>query len=490
MRFEKIAIATLAACGFAAASDDAYHGAGDEDAPTRRGLSSHDPLLRHSDGDYIHSSSFFSNEDSYYDTEATKYILGHPPKVIKNSVPLNHNPPLDDASAGITTTTNQMGTSILGAPDLGILGEKLTSSSSMMGELEASSSRPSEGNAMVGGRNLDGTTTTTTTAAATTTIMDCEAYCAPHSRPVVELTIGYALNSVIRTCASGGECPYGDVPINCWNLSKVTSLTETFYWNKDFNQPLNCWDVSRVTHTKYMFGHAEAFNQPINEWNVSRVVNTHRMFWDAKAFNQPINEWDVSKVTSTEFMFDEAYSFNQPLDEWNVSRVTSMYDMFSFASAFNQCLMSWEALTLDREVKIDGLFASSGCEYSTLSISQQGIWCNRDCSDPVCNNDDFFRLNGKNNRDCNWAAKKPGKRCRKKDKTSNYRVKAFCPLACDLRCSCNNSKKSFKLDGDGKVLKCKKVKKKEQCNQGATSKKLWGTTVADFCPRKCDSCLP
>ena len=47
-----------------------------------------------------------------------------------------------------------------------------------------------------------------------------------------------------------------------------------------------------------MFAQAYAFNQPLNNWNTSKVTNMSNMFRSAKAFNQPLNNWDTSKVTT------------------------------------------------------------------------------------------------------------------------------------------------------------------------------------------------
>ena len=46
-----------------------------------------------------------------------------------------------------------------------------------------------------------------------------------------------------------------------------------------------------------MFKNATSFNQPLNNWNVSNVTNMTNMFYNAFSFNQPLNKWDVSNVT-------------------------------------------------------------------------------------------------------------------------------------------------------------------------------------------------
>lgn len=66
------------------------------------------------------------------------------------------------------------------------------------------------------------------------------------------------------------------------------------------------------------------FNQPLNNWDVSSVTAMTDMFNTAYYFNQPLNDWDVSNVTSMSGLFAIAYDFNQPLNNWNVSNVEYM----------------------------------------------------------------------------------------------------------------------------------------------------------------------
>ena len=68
---------------------------------------------------------------------------------------------------------------------------------------------------------------------------------------------------------------------------------------------------------------------PINNWDVSQVTNMSQLFKDKTTFNDNISEWDVSNVTHMETMFNSATSFNKPLNDWNVSNVENMKDMFA-----------------------------------------------------------------------------------------------------------------------------------------------------------------
>eukprot|EP00435_Cladocopium_sp_Y103_P045738 s2091_g13.t1 len=155
-------------------------------------------------------------------------------------------------------------------------------------------------------------------------------------------------------------------PIESWDVSKVTSMRELFYFDTGFNedirawntsavvdmaymffnawtfdQPIGSWDTSAVTNMENMFNYAQAFNQPLSSWNTSSVTNMEKMFFFAVNFNGPVNSWNTAAVTNMESMFFEARAFNQPLDLWNTSAVTSMESLFQGATAFNRSLDSW-----------------------------------------------------------------------------------------------------------------------------------------------------
>ncbi len=78
---------------------------------------------------------------------------------------------------------------------------------------------------------------------------------------------------------------------------------------------------------KYMFYGAWMFNLPLDRWDVQKVTKMNAMFQYAHMFNQPLNNWDVSNVTD----MNCARMFNLPLDRWDVQKVTKMNAMFSEA---------------------------------------------------------------------------------------------------------------------------------------------------------------
>ena len=137
-------------------------------------------------------------------------------------------------------------------------------------------------------------------------------------------------------------CEVFNQPLNNWDVSQVTNMSAMFAVCKAFNQPLNSWVVSQVTNMRRMFFFCESFNQPLEKWEVSNATNMSGMFADCKAFNQPLEKWNVSSVTNMSEMFLSCEFFNQPLEKWNVSKVTNMSGMFADCKAFNQPLNSWD----------------------------------------------------------------------------------------------------------------------------------------------------
>ncbi|AII16923.1 hypothetical protein JO84_gp263 [Aureococcus anophagefferens virus] len=87
-------------------------------------------------------------------------------------------------------------------------------------------------------------------------------------------------------------------PIEKWDTSKVTDMSELFKDQTEFNEDISKWNTSNVTNMNGMFYNAESFNQPIGEWNTSNVTYISRMFFGAKKFNQPIGKWNVSNVNT------------------------------------------------------------------------------------------------------------------------------------------------------------------------------------------------
>jgi hypothetical protein len=114
---------------------------------------------------------------------------------------------------------------------------------------------------------------------------------------------------------------------------------------------INCWDVSRVTS---MWG---MFNCSPDWCNVG-----------FSKFNSNITCWDVSKVQDFSKMFYKAASFNQDISRWRVSSATTIKDMFNGASSFNQRLCNWYCsipnIIVTNNVLTSGAFSLTKCPRS------------------------------------------------------------------------------------------------------------------------------
>lgn len=87
-----------------------------------------------------------------------------------------------------------------------------------------------------------------------------------------------------------------DVNLSLVVTSKVTSMSDLFNYDSNFNDNIESWDVSNVTDMSFMFWNTSSFNQDISAWNVSNVTDMSYMFYAASSFNQDLSSWDVSRV--------------------------------------------------------------------------------------------------------------------------------------------------------------------------------------------------
>jgi len=129
--------------------------------------------------------------------------------------------------------------------------------------------------------------------------------------------------------------------IGQWDVSNLSQCIGTFFACSKFNSNINDWDVSNINNMQG-FSRCTDFNQPLDKWNTSKFTGLSEFFEDATSFNQEINNWDTSNVTSLFGTFYDASSFNKPLNQWNTSKVNLMSVTFRNATAFNQDISSWD----------------------------------------------------------------------------------------------------------------------------------------------------
>ena len=176
--------------------------------------------------------------------------------------------------------------------------------------------------------------------------IDCANLCS-NGRPEINVS-GDAFEDVIVSCLSD-DCKY-DLPLNCWNTSKVIDMSSAFSSVNSFNEPIQCWDTSNVVDMSNMFLDAKLFDQPIDQWDTSSVLDTTDMFRGAQSFNQPIGSWNFSSLSKATTMFGFAYSFNQPIGSWDTSSVSDMREMFLYSSAFDQPIGSWDTSSVENMI--------------------------------------------------------------------------------------------------------------------------------------------
>ena len=178
------------------------------------------------------------------------------------------------------------------------------------------------------------------------------------SLQLTETTLRAAKHSVVTRDPSGAEPHQYYGPIECWDTSRVTDMSQMFVDAYAFNKDIGRWNTSRVTDMSRMFDGAYAFNKDIGRWNTSRVTDMSRMFDGAYAFNKDIGRWNTSRVTDMSRMFDGAKAFNKAMWNWDVKQVTDMSEMFALATAFNQYIGGWDVfLGADSmETNTEGMF--------------------------------------------------------------------------------------------------------------------------------------
>merc|ERR1712176_1275911 len=99
-----------------------------------------------------------------------------------------------------------------------------------------------------------------------------------------------------------------------------------------------------------------------------------------------------------------------------------------------------------------------------------------------CMVDTDWARGGNPNRMCtNWVAKKPAKRCKKKNARECCGSICF-PRICDWRC--RDKKKETKVSDSIGKLSCEDIAKGGYCNRKNDN----GFKMTDYCPTSCDSC--
>lgn len=133
------------------------------------------------------------------------------------------------------------------------------------------------------------------------------------------------------------------------------------------------------------------------------------------------------------------------------------------------------------QVRNPNMKMSTAMSFGKSSTTTTKMRFTSEISDQACEDSKDFLFKGNAKKDCKWAMKRPGKKCKKKDKETGILVADACRSACDHRCTCRNVKKAFKFNG--KSTRCGKIKRSD-CSSVAED----GHILADLCPKKCRDC--
>jgi len=135
-----------------------------------------------------------------------------------------------------------------------------------------------------------------------------------------------------------------------------------------------------VTDMAGMFNSCHNFQgRGLELWQTKSLTAMNYMFYSCYSLSVDLSGFDVSNVAQMEFMFYLASGFNSDLSLWRVVNVNDLSSAFAEAKSFDQDLCAWGEL-LPSEVRIDQVFAGSGCDNTTDPVTlSDGPWC-RLCS--------------------------------------------------------------------------------------------------------------
>ncbi|MCR5483627.1 MAG: BspA family leucine-rich repeat surface protein [Bacilli bacterium] len=88
----------------------------------------------------------------------------------------------------------------------------------------------------------------------------------------------------------------GSLDLNNWDISKVTSLEETFYRATIPNLNISNWDVSNVVNMHETFGYINTNELILNNWNTSKVTIAWNLFQYSTINKIDLSNWDLSHL--------------------------------------------------------------------------------------------------------------------------------------------------------------------------------------------------
>lgn len=138
-----------------------------------------------------------------------------------------------------------------------------------------------------------------------------------------------------------------DPNIQEWDVSRITSMCETFSGCGKLNLDFSKWNVSRVTDMSWMFQSCYRFvGNGLDKWDVSKVNDMSFMFSDCRKLDgDKLINWKTDSLIKAASMFSST-SFNSDISGWNTSNLQDVTNMFAYNTAFNQDISGWNTRSL------------------------------------------------------------------------------------------------------------------------------------------------
>lgn len=138
-------------------------------------------------------------------------------------------------------------------------------------------------------------------------------------------------------------CTNLNLDFSKWNVSQVTDMNSMFQDCRKFvGNGLDKWDVSKVNYMSYMFSSCDALDgDKLVNWKTGSLVNASSMFSNMQ-FNSDISGWNTSKLRDVAKMFANNSAFNQDISGWNTQSLRRIDHMMLNNTAFNQDLSGWD----------------------------------------------------------------------------------------------------------------------------------------------------
>jgi serine/threonine protein kinase len=149
--------------------------------------------------------------------------------------------------------------------------------------------------------------------------------------------------------------------ISAWDMSLVADARLMFYQAKEFNQTLGNWDVGRLTTADWMFGHTTFAGAGLESWNTQSLVDARHMFYYSDYFEADLSGWNTTSLIFGQHMFNHALSFNADLSGWDLSSALFLDNTFQYTPEMQFDAGNWK---LHVQVAVANTFGRGASDYN------------------------------------------------------------------------------------------------------------------------------